>query len=88
MSSASAINIENHDQLLHYLRANNRIAAQETPTFETLRGGVSNRTVLLRRAARPSASSETPPACALWLTLFPLMFPSFYSRTLNITSWR
>ena len=49
MSSASAINIENHDQLLHYLRANNRIAAQETPTFETLRGGVSNRTVLLRR---------------------------------------
>src|SRR4051812_49673507 len=43
------IDIEQHDQLLAYLRATNRIASTETPHMETLAGGVSNRTVLVER---------------------------------------
>ena len=49
MTREDVVNIEDHAQLLDYLRARNRIAAHERPAFETLRGGVSNRTVLVRR---------------------------------------
>jgi 5-methylthioribose kinase len=44
------VDIENADDLLRYLRETNRIGKDETPTLRTLRGGVSNKTVLLRRA--------------------------------------
>jgi aminoglycoside phosphotransferase (APT) family kinase protein len=43
------VDIENADDLLRYLRETDRIGKQETPTFRTLRGGVSNKTVLLER---------------------------------------
>jgi 5-methylthioribose kinase len=43
------VDIENADDLLRYLRESERIGRQETPTFCALRGGVSNKTVLLRR---------------------------------------
>jgi 5-methylthioribose kinase len=43
------LDIENADNLLRYLRASERIGRQETPIFCALRGGVSNKTVLLRR---------------------------------------
>ena len=41
--------IENSDALLRYLRENGHISADETPDLECLSGGVSNRTVLVRR---------------------------------------
>jgi fructosamine-3-kinase len=47
--SDEPLDIEQHDQLLAYLRATNRIAANETPQMKTLAGGVSNRTVLVKR---------------------------------------
>ena len=43
------VDIENADDLLRYLRESERIGKEETPTFRTLRGGVSNKTVLLQR---------------------------------------
>ena len=43
------MNIEDHGELLRYLRRNGHIPADESPGFVTLRGGVSNRTVWLRR---------------------------------------
>src|ERR1700740_149942 len=43
------VDIENADDLLRYLRETDRIGKDETPTFRTLRGGVSNKTVLLQR---------------------------------------
>ena len=43
------VDIENADDLLRYLRETDRIGKDETPTFRTLRGGVSNKTVLLKR---------------------------------------
>src|SRR5260370_18007175 len=43
------IDIESSDQLLGYLRATERIGAQEKPVVRTLKGGVSNKTVWLRR---------------------------------------
>ena len=43
------LDIERHDQLLAYLRATGRIAADESPDIRTLPGGVSNRTVWLMR---------------------------------------
>jgi 5-methylthioribose kinase len=46
---ANALDIEQPDQLLHYLHRTQRIPAPETPTFTTLAGGVSNRTVLVTR---------------------------------------
>jgi 5-methylthioribose kinase len=42
-------NIEQHDQLLAYLRETGRIAPDERPKVRTLSGGVSNRTVLVER---------------------------------------
>src|SRR5688572_6026776 len=47
--SDEPLDIEQHDQLLAYSRATNRIAAGESPQIRTLAGGVSNRTVLVKR---------------------------------------
>jgi 5-methylthioribose kinase len=44
-----SVDIEDTDQLLNYLRATKRIDAQETPVVRQLKGGVSNKTVLLLR---------------------------------------
>jgi 5-methylthioribose kinase len=43
------VDIEDTDQLLNYLRATKRIGGGETPTVRLLKGGVSNKTVLLLR---------------------------------------
>ena len=43
------LDIEQHDQLIAYLRATGRIAPDETPQVRTLAGGVSNRTVWVKR---------------------------------------
>jgi len=43
------VDIENADGLLRYLRESERIGKQESPSFRTLRGGVSNKTVLIQR---------------------------------------
>jgi 5-methylthioribose kinase len=43
------VDIENSSVLLRYLRESERIGTHENPTFCTLRGGVSNKTVLLKR---------------------------------------
>lgn len=43
------VDIEKADDLLRYLRETNRIGKDESPTFRTLRGGVSNKTILLQR---------------------------------------
>ena len=45
------MDIEQHDQLLAYLRGTGRIAPDETPQVRTLAGGVSNRTVWVKRAS-------------------------------------
>src|SRR5688572_32085746 len=47
--SEEALDIEQHAQLLAYLRATGRVNADETLEMKTLAGGVSNRTVLLKR---------------------------------------
>ncbi|MEA2733983.1 MAG: hypothetical protein QOE14_434 [Humisphaera sp.] len=47
--SDAPLDIEQHDQLLAYLRATKRIAPTESPQIKTLAGGVSNRTVWLKR---------------------------------------
>ncbi len=44
-----ALNIEEPDQLIHYLRDRGLIAADEAPAWKTLSGGVSNRTVWVER---------------------------------------
>lgn len=43
------LDIEQPDALLRYLRDTGRIGAEETPAFQTLGGGVSNRAVLVQR---------------------------------------
>jgi len=48
------VNIENHDELLVYLKQSGRIEAAEQPHFTTLQGGISNRTVLVERQAGQS----------------------------------
>jgi aminoglycoside phosphotransferase (APT) family kinase protein len=45
------LDIEDHSQLISYLHQTGRIAREETPACRTLAGGVSNRTVLVRRAS-------------------------------------
>jgi aminoglycoside phosphotransferase (APT) family kinase protein len=45
----SALDIEQHESLLAYLRASGRIAADERISMHNLVGGVSNRTVLVQR---------------------------------------
>ncbi len=49
MSDTRHINIEDHAVLLAYLRDRRWIAADERPSFCTLAGGVSNRTVWVQR---------------------------------------
>ena len=44
------VDIENAADLLRYLRESKRIGKTENPTFHTLRGGVSNKTVLLQHS--------------------------------------
>ena len=44
------MNIETPEDLLRYLRAAGHIGADESPRMTVLRGGVSNRTVLIERA--------------------------------------
>src|SRR3954452_23088898 len=51
---SQALDIEQHDQLIAYLHDSGRIARDETPTCQTLQGGVSNRTVLVERASSES----------------------------------
>jgi aminoglycoside phosphotransferase (APT) family kinase protein len=46
---SDALDIEQHDQLLAYLRATNRIGGKESLQIRTLAGGVSNKTVWLER---------------------------------------
>jgi hypothetical protein len=41
--------IEDADDPLRYLRETGRIEREETPVVRTLRGGVSNKTILLQR---------------------------------------
>src|SRR3954469_21910032 len=48
---ASEMDIEQHDHLIAYLHDAARIARDESPKCTTLRGGVSNRTVLVKRAS-------------------------------------
>ena len=43
------MNIEVQDELLPYLRSRGHVGTQETPRLCALRGGVSNRTVLVER---------------------------------------
>lgn len=45
----STIDIENADELIGYLRKRGHIGANEMPMLRTLRGGVSNRTIWLKR---------------------------------------
>jgi 5-methylthioribose kinase len=44
------VDLESTDELTTYLRSVGRIGGDEVPTIRTLRGGVSNKTVILRRA--------------------------------------
>ncbi len=48
-AETEALNIEEPDQLLHYLRDRGWIDGGEAPALQTLSGGVSNRTVWVRR---------------------------------------
>jgi aminoglycoside phosphotransferase (APT) family kinase protein len=47
------MDIEQAESLVDYLRTTGRIGSAETPTIEILTGGVSNRTVLVKRASGP-----------------------------------
>jgi aminoglycoside phosphotransferase (APT) family kinase protein len=49
------LDIEQPDQLLAYLRESGRVAPDETPDVRVLAGGVSNRTVLVKRPATGEA---------------------------------
>jgi len=48
--SRQTLDIEHADSLLEYLRRTERVGESEQPRVEVLRGGVSNRTVLVERA--------------------------------------
>ncbi len=52
--SDTAIDIEQPDQLLTYLHSTNRIPKTEQPQIHNLRGGISNKTVLVKRASGES----------------------------------
>lgn len=47
---STMIDVENFDELISYLRDTRRISSTETPTFRSLSGGVSNKTLLLTRS--------------------------------------
>ena len=51
---AEPLDIEQHGPLLAYLRAAGHVAMDESPTFTTLPGGVSSRTVRVERPGRPA----------------------------------
>lgn len=51
---ATTLDIEQTDLFLAYLRDAGRLAPGEVPVFRTLAGGVSNRTVLVKRASGPA----------------------------------
>lgn len=57
-NAASMLDIEQPQQLIHYLRATHRIDVDETPTLTNLAGGVSNRTVLVQRAHASAGSDQ------------------------------
>jgi len=48
------VDIEDHAALLDYLRRTHRLPPEKTPAFETLAGGVSNKTVLVERSVGES----------------------------------
>jgi fructosamine-3-kinase len=48
---ASGFDIEQPEALLHYLREKGRLEPREVPVFTVLKGGVSNRTVLVERSS-------------------------------------
>src|SRR2546426_901772 len=48
-ASALSLNIEDHDELLRYLRQTGRVHAGERPRLTNLKGGISNRVVLVER---------------------------------------
>jgi 5-methylthioribose kinase len=48
------IDAENIDELIRYLRDSNRIASNETPSIQILTGGVSNKTLLVKRSGGDS----------------------------------
>jgi tRNA A-37 threonylcarbamoyl transferase component Bud32 len=52
-SVETALDIENPGELVAYLHAQGMIAADDSPDIHILRGGVSNRTVLVVSASRP-----------------------------------
>ena len=52
MAFHSDINIENHAMLRGWLRDSGKISRDESPTFATLAGGVSNRTVRVEHEGR------------------------------------
>src|SRR5438876_987809 len=49
-SKSEMIDVENSGQLLSYLRDTGRIGSSEEPGIQKLSGGVSNKTILLRRS--------------------------------------
>ncbi|HEV8607628.1 MAG TPA: phosphotransferase [Tepidisphaeraceae bacterium] len=49
-----SVDIEQPDQLLTYLKQTNRISPTEIPQIQILRGGVSNKTVLVKRSNNQS----------------------------------
>jgi aminoglycoside phosphotransferase (APT) family kinase protein len=49
--TTSSLDIEQPEELLSYLRAQGHIGLDETPRIEVLAGGVSSRTVLVKRAS-------------------------------------
>ncbi len=46
------LNVEEPEALIDYLRCTGRIGSEENPSVEPLSGGISNRTVLVRREAK------------------------------------
>lgn len=54
MPRRPSLDVEDPAQLLNYLRCSDRIAPDQTPQFQTLPGGVSNRTVLVNRTSGES----------------------------------
>lgn len=51
MDTRTGTNIENHEDLFRYLKESGGIPPGEQPVAETLIGGISNRTVLVRRSS-------------------------------------
>ena len=54
---SSFLDIENHDELLSYLRERGHISPTELPHMRNLHGGVSNRTVLIEQTDAPPNAS-------------------------------